>query len=78
MNEETIMFSGFYGAPVQAVIDFESEKKLNGAGYEELGTGLFVPAEDAYKFALERISMSEEEQREFVEWFYSGNFVWRD
>lgn len=55
------------------------KEKLNSAGYKEMGTGIFVPKEDAYEYAMERISMDEELQREFketvVEWFYSGNWI---
>lgn len=55
------------------------EEKLNGAGYEEIGTWIFVPEEDAYEYAMERISSDENLQKEFkemfVEWFYSGNWV---
>ncbi len=50
-------------------------ESLNGPGYEEIGTGVFVPDESAYQFALERISMNAEEQKEFIDWYFSGNFV---
>ncbi len=50
----------------------EVKEKLNGTGYKEIGTGLFVAEEDAYEYALERISQDEEEKKEFVEWFYSN------
>ena len=51
----------------------EFEKRLKGAGYSEIGTGNFVPEEDAFDYALERIAEgTEEEQHEFVEWFYSS------
>lgn len=53
----------------------ELNEKLKGAGYRELGTGIFVPEEDAYNYALERISQIESEKREFVNWFYSGNWI---
>ncbi len=53
--------------------------KLDGPGYCEMGTGLFVPEEDAFLYALERIrGATEEEKQEFVEWFYSGNWVHED
>ena len=45
------------------------------AGYEEIGTGIFVPEEDAFEYALERVSLDEEEKQEFVDWFYSGNWI---
>lgn len=56
----------------------EEDEKLNGPGYEEIGTGIFVPEEDTYKYALERVSLDEELKQEFVEWFYSGNWVKED
>lgn len=54
--------------------------KLNGAGYTEIGTGNFVPEEDAFEYALERCLIGTEEDQEkfkemLVEWFYSGNWV---
>lgn len=57
----------------------EVSEKLRGAGYTELGTGIFVPEEDAYEYAMERISLDEDLKQEFkvifMEWFYSGNWV---
>ena len=58
----------------------EVTDKLNGAGYLEIGTGNFVPEDDAFDYALEIcLRGTEEDQREFkemlVEWFYSGNWV---
>lgn len=53
----------------------EIEEKLQGAGHEEIGTGIFVPKEDAYDYALERVSQDEDLKQEFVEWFYSGNWI---
>lgn len=50
----------------------EEKEKLNGPGWEEVGTGIFVPEEDAFKYALERISQDEGEKKEFIEWFYSN------
>lgn len=60
----------------------EISEKLNGKGYFETGTGNFVPEEDAYEYAMERISQDEDLQKEFkeaiVEWFYSGNWIKED
>lgn len=56
----------------------EVEEKLNGPGRLEMGTGVFVPEEDAYEYALERISLDEELKQESVEWFYSGNWIEED
>ena len=51
------------------------EEKLDGPGWEDMDNGVFVPAEDGYEYALERTSLDEELKQEFVEWFYSGNWV---
>lgn len=62
------------------------EEKLNGPGWEEIGTGVFVPEEDAFDYALERcfevvpnfaerIKWTQEFRDMLVEWFYSGNWV---
>lgn len=56
----------------------EVAEKLRGPGYSEIGTGVFVPEEDAYDYAMERISLDEELKQEFVEWFYSGNWIKED
>lgn len=46
-------------------------------GYEGIccEDGIFVRREDAYEYALERISCDESLKKELVEWFYSGNFI---
>lgn len=58
------------------------KEKLKSSGYKEIGTGIFVPEEDAYDYAMERISQDEDLQKEFkemvVEWFYSGNWIKED
>lgn len=56
----------------------EVKEKFNSAGYKEMGTGIFVAEEDAYGYALERVSQDEELKQEFVEWFYSGNWIKED
>ncbi len=53
----------------------EAAEKLNGPGYESIDSGVFVPAEDAYEYALERIAQDEGLRQEFVEWFYSANWI---
>ena len=64
----------------------EEDEKLNGPGYEEIGTGIFVPEEDAFNYALERcfevvpegvhsFSWTQEFKEMLVEWFYSGNWI---
>ncbi len=45
-------------------------------GYKEMSRGIFVSDEDAFLYALEMVSAgTEEEKKEFEEWFYSGNWV---
>lgn len=56
----------------------EVKKKINGAGYMEIGTGIFVPEEDVFAYALERISRDKDEKEKFLDWFYSGNWVKED
>lgn len=57
----------------------ETTDKLNRPGWEEIGTGTFVPEEAAYRYAMERISQDDDLKRELkemvVEWSYSGNWV---
>lgn len=66
--------------------DEEIEKKLNGPGWEEIGTGTFVPEENAFNYALERcfevvpnfvhrLKWTQEFKDMLVKWFYSGNWV---
>ena len=62
-------------------------------GYKEFTTNEFVPVEDAYEYALEKIKdpqmigefvgkylvplldYDRNERKEFIEWFFSGNWV---
>lgn len=38
-----------------------------------------VNSEDAFRYAMERLAQgTPEEQQEFVEWFYSGNWIEED
>lgn len=37
--------------------------------------GIEIEESDAFKYALKRISKNEDERKEFIEWFYSGNFI---
>ena len=60
---------------VWPVVPMEVSVMTNSPGYKELDTGIFVPEEDAYDYALERISQDEELKRDMVEWFYSGNWI---
>lgn len=44
-----------------------------------LEKGIIVADENAFRYALERIAHGAPgEQQEFVEWFYSGNWVKED
>lgn len=56
-------------------LPMDVKERLNGPGYQEIGSGVFVLEDDAYQYALERISSDEDLKWEFVEWFYSGNWV---
>lgn len=49
------------------------------AGYLEMGTGRFIPEEDAFGYAIEKLSGgTEEEKQEFVSYFYSGNYIYQE
>ena len=38
--------------------------------------GIVVPVEDAYEYAKDHLDeLAEEDRNEFVEWFFSGNFI---
>lgn len=52
------------------------EERLNGPGFREIGSGIFVCEEDAYEYAMERISQDEDLKQEFLQWFYlDGDWV---
>lgn len=60
----------------------KAEKKLNGPGYRKSTSGVFVPEEDAFRYAIEScakipfmvygIEWTQEFMEMLVEWFYSG------
>lgn len=54
---------------------FSWDDKLTGRGWESTDSDVFVTDEDAYDYAVERVSWDEELKQEFVEWFYSGNWI---
>lgn len=56
----------------------EEDRSLDGPGYSEIDTDIFVREEDSFSYALERISQDEELKKEFVEWFYSENWIKED
>lgn len=67
----------------------ESVGKSNGSGWEEIGTGVFVPDESAFSYALERcfetvpnfahrLKWTEEFREMLVAWFFSGDWVHED
>ena len=58
-------------------MEIESQK-LREPGYLEMGTGLFVPEEEAFDYAMKKIPLDEDLKQELVEWFYSGNWKKED
>lgn len=65
------------------------KEKLDGSGYTEIGTGIFIAEEDAFNYAIEQcvkcvsrgfrdIDWTDEFKEMIVEWFYSGNWVKED
>lgn len=63
----------------ESIMVDEVKERLSGTGYREMETGIFVSEEDAFNYAMERISQDEDLNRNFkeavVEWFYSGNWI---
>lgn len=66
----------------ESIMVDEVKERLSGTGYREMKTGIFVPEEDAFNYAMERISQDEDLKQEFnetvVEWFYSENWIKED
>lgn len=67
----------------------EAPEKLNGPGYRQMFTGVFVAEDDAFDYAIERcvqfvpegfrmIAWTEEFREMLVECFYSENWIWED
>lgn len=56
----------------------EIKEKLMGPGYRESATGVFVPEEDAYDFAIQAIYQNEDLKKELVYWFYFNDWVKED
>lgn len=66
----------------------EVKEKLNGPGWRQIGTDVFVPEEDAFEYAIERcttipfavvgIEWTQEFREMLVEWFYSENWIKED
>ncbi len=71
--ENRMVVDSQWPEPVQ-----EPEEKLKGPGWEEIGTGVFVLEEDAYGYAKESLARDGDLRQEFVEWFYSGNWIRED
>ena len=64
-------------------------ERMDGPGYREMATGVFVPEEDAFDYALENcfemvpagirlLRWTQEFKEMLVEWFYSGNWIKED
>ncbi len=48
------------------------------AGYQGIGKnqGIFVPAEEAFAYAMEHMDkLPEQDKKNFVEWWFSGDFL---
>lgn len=46
-------------------------------GYENISSGEFIPVEDALEYAREHAEQGEDTDQEFVDWFFSGNWILR-
>mgnify|MGYP007122734501 CR=1 FL=1 len=50
----------------------------SNVGYRGIGpeAGTFIPESEAFAYALERCQTgTKEEKKEFIEWYYSGNWI---
>ena len=66
---------------LQISIRLREIQKTKVAGYEGIfsNEGIYVPIEDAYDYARDNLdSMSENNKKEFVEFFFSGNWIGKD
>ena len=52
-----------------------TDKVYEESGYESFYGNEFVSDEDAYAYALEKVQSSEKDKKEFVDWFFSGNWL---
>jgi len=55
--------------------EVEELEEIHEPGYTNLRTSKFVPADEAYDYALNDVMNNADVRQEFVEWFYSGNWV---
>ena len=51
------------------------ERRYKESGYESFHGHEFVSDEDAYEYALEKVQSSEKDKKEFIDWFFSGNWI---
>ena len=51
------------------------EREPQEAGYRNIGTDEFVPEDEALDYALEHEDQKDMTDEEFVEWFFSGNWL---
>lgn len=57
----------------------QGQEEPKGRGWVEMGTRTFIPEEDAFDYAVRKLEAgTEEERQEFVEFFYSGNYIYRE
>ena len=54
------------------------ERRYEESGYESFHGNEFVSDEDAYAYALEKVQSSETDKKEFIDWFFSGNWIRRE
>lgn len=78
IENQTIRYPLFSSEEMDEIM----ESLKHDPGYREIGTDIFVRDEDAYRYAIERISQDKDLMQEFkemlVEWFYSGNWIKED
>ena len=55
--------------------EVEELEEIHEPGYKNISTLKFVPEEETYDYALDNVMNEEVVKQEFIEWFYSGNWV---
>lgn len=74
-NIENLMLIDSWWGESEYHVPAGSWEALREPGYVEEVTGIFVRDVDAFDYAVERMSLDEDLKQEFLEWFYSRNWI---
>lgn len=55
--------------------EVEELEEIQEPGYTNLRTLKFVSEEESFDYALNDVMNNEDARQEFMEWYYSGNWV---